>query len=341
MKKLRFLTAALTLVMTIIGSLSASAENDAERIAREFVNKYLDDKGYPTQVDPTDNSVVFKKSSAKLKTDVIYWITFKGNAKTMRYTLHREPVNFIGSNVNEDEIIRRREVAPVAAYNMTAENPLKVIVNGDKLEYETATFASTPKDFVENCLPAMISILEDANKVLVDKYWTQAKDECAALRNRYISQDNTRLYLPENETVIPSADIPTTIDVKNVAVGSAEADGSMLVTPGAQRVLTTLNARYLVPKISFAPKAAGVVTVAYKIIDPDGRVVLVQPGDDYSAITVFEVNKKDLKNVVELELEKFGTDQDDFWKPGMYKIAVYENGRELYNTPFTIKESKK
>ena len=64
--------------------------------------------------------------------------------------------------------------------------------------------------------------------------------------------------------------------------------------------------------------------------------MIATKGVDYCSTTNIEIKKTN--KTLECDLDAYGSDADDFWEAGEYKVEIYdfEKGALLYSTTFNI-----
>lgn len=333
MKKIKLIISAVAIMLIGSSAINAQAKyNDAEKIARTSVQNYLIENGYPTDVDPRDESLVFETPKDN---NTMYWITFEGNAMKMLYTLHRQRIDLIAKDKKEPEISRIIEVATRGAHDMSANTPLKVFVKKNRLEMEMSTYASSPKAFCE-ALPSMLVSFKDASSAY-RKYYDNARVACDSIHKYYADIDMTRRVVAQPQRSSEMADAEQKpVAVQTVEFSSVDEDGNPVVHFG--KPLQTRRMQFLLPKVIVQVAEPGEYTLYAKIKDTEGKTLLANADDDYTSIVKFQVQKKDVKSLIEVFLDSFGSTDDTFWTPGNYKIEIYQDGVKTYNQNFTVVE---
>lgn len=97
---------------------------------------------------------------------------------------------------------------------------------------------------------------------------------------------------------------------------------------------------YLKPRVNYVSKQAGEITLRVKWFDINGKLIRanenVTPGFSQEEVfRVFDINSNGGNNT--LFLKCFGYDKPGKWKPGNYRIEVWEGNTCLKSQEFTIK----
>lgn len=335
MKNFKLLLALLLLTAAGVSAQNATARkyNQAEKAARAYVEHYLaDDQKLPTRIDESDESLAFQAYEGN--DQVLYWIEFDGNAQNMRYTLHRKRIDVLNKEKEYDPREKNRilEIARLAAHNMTANGPISMYVNGNRVDAQIISYASTPEEYCKT-LPRIVREISGANKTFHDKYYQPAISVVDSIHGAYYNIDPKRKVMPQ---ALAADTMPTTIKVTDLALRSVDEDGGPLVNYG--KPLRTINTQFIIPRLTVVADEPGQYVVGLKMLDPKGRVIVSNPDDDFTMYGLVNVSKKEAKAPVEVELGKFGTTAVGAWTPGTYTVCVYQNGNLIKKTLVEIAE---
>lgn len=186
MKSLKKIFAFAMCAIMTCGSISANL-NDAERLAQSAMKEYLKSKGISSSIDNKDNSLNFLRKDSKGH-EILYWITFEGNASCMLFNLHRKPIKMVSEKDDKVSTSRRLENATLAAEYVTAKNDYKAFVNGGKVEFQFPVYAANATEYQKVF-----------NKVLASFSGAQASfDNC--YRKAKVYNDSVHAYWQKNDT---------------------------------------------------------------------------------------------------------------------------------------------
>lgn len=322
MKTLRPLLTVMIILMTSFGSFNAMALNDSERVAQKSMMEYLRSKGYSPAIDNRDESVNFKKN------DILYWITFQGNASGILYTLHRRPIKLNSSEKTPEQINQVCEVAEKAANLVNATEPYKVIVRGPKVEFEYPIYCQTAKEYQE-IFPHIFKTLS-ASKDKFDAQFPKGRNITDSIHHYWLNLDTIHRVVPQKE--IRGTKNARNLSISRIAVRNLS--GADQVMSDYDQGLRKNKCQYLQEKIALIADNPGLYKVGVKIITPDGKILVPSSDATYTTITTINVSKAKKEN--EYELLKFGSDQGNLWEAGEYKIQFFEDEAMIFEDSFNI-----
>lgn len=311
----------------LLSSSSAFALNDIERAAQLSMKEFLRSKGISSSIDPKDNSLNFLRKDSKGH-EIIYWITFDGNATCMLFNLHRKSIKMISEKDDKQKASRKLENARLASEYVTAANDYKAFVNGNKVEFQFPVYAASVADYQK----VFMKILGAFNGV------QQSYDNCYRKAKAY--NDSVHMFWQKNDTsklVVRQAvrnDEKATknLMISNIQIRNVDNEGNEI--PGWEKGLRGSKAKYLQPVVTLASTKKGTYKVGVKIITPKGKTLVPTRESVFSTITTIEVPKDN--KAADYELLKFGVNNSDFWDAGEYKIIFYEDDRQIFDDTFTI-----
>ncbi|MCM1369426.1 MAG: hypothetical protein NC204_03540 [Candidatus Amulumruptor caecigallinarius] len=322
MKNIRILF--LLAVVALLSAGRANAQSSAEVIANNTMAKYLNSKGIATKVKKEDNSLNF------LHRDVLYWITFDGNASSMLFTLHRNPFKLIEDKEkgNKARISRKLENARIAAEFITADNDYKAYVKGSRMLFEFPVYASDAAQY-SKVFDKILSSMENISKSM-HRNMGRAKAYNDSIHKYWMVNDTSKV-------VVSQRSIDTRASGQNLAynhVSIRNVDALDKVISDYDVALRKSDAQYIQPRVELASKKKGTFKVGVKIFTPEGRLLVPSRDSDFTTITTIDVKKTGKPEIY--ELNKFGTTNGSLWKNGEYRIEFYEDDRKLGSTTFTL-----
>lgn len=312
----------LLLAAVMFGFMSASAINVNELQAQNEVKNYLTRQGFTVEIDDTDNSVMFRQQ------DILYWITFQGErgGNGVLYTLHRRPIKLRADKDDDDAANRKNEVAIIAANTLNRTMKYKTFVKDCRVDFVFPMYASTPQEYIKQLRDVLESMLN------IKKEFTQAFDRSKSVADsihKFWNQNDTaRVILPQKQ----SAKELKTVNIKinKVSIGSANSNSvdsdRELIVP-FDGILQSRNCQYIVERLSISAESTGECVIGVKIFNPQGKFLAPTKEAVYTVELPIEVKKG--KKDMEIEMPGFGTTDSNFWKPGVYRMEIYENGRLL------------
>ncbi len=306
----------LLLVATLIGCFGASAASISELNAQNEVKNYLTRQGFSVEIDDEDQSIIFYQQ------DIMYWITFKSEkgANGILYTLHRRPIKLRGDKDSRDLANRKNEVAVIAANMLNKKMKYKTFVDDCRVDFQFPIYATTPQEYIK----LLRDVLESMSDIKKD--FTQAYDRSRAIadsiHNFWSVNDTARVILPQAATERPDYK-PLGIKVNKVAVGSFNSNGEPIVPYDG--ILQTPYCKFLGENITITADVPGETVIGLKIYNPQGKFIAPSKESLYTVELPVEIKKN--KKEYDFDMPLFGTNNEDFWTPGIYRIEIYENGR--------------
>lgn len=321
--------AALALC-AVIGVSSANAQTDAEEIARKQLAQYLNSQGIATQVDKKDQSLnfVYKDESKK---EVLYWVTFKGNARCMLFTLHRRPIKVLNDKQAADKELSNRilENAARAAELVTASNTYKAFLKGSQVEFQFPVFAANTDDYklvFDNILKSMKNV-----KSSFDACYKRARVYNDSVHNYWMTNDTSK-YIVKQHALPGAAQSGNNLKISGVKVHNVDAAGNEI--SGFNENPRRLKARYIEPQVTVTSAKKGTFKIGLKIITPQGKTLVPSKDARYTTVTTVEIAK--VNKPQEVLLAKFGVDNDSLWDTGDYILEFYEDDRKIDTDSFTV-----
>ena len=141
--------------------------------------------------------------------------------------------------------------------------------------------------------------------------------------------------IAQNKPIAPPAPIgPSPLKVTYIAFANFDAKGDVI--SDYNQPLRKSACQYIKASLDVSSEEKGIFKIGMKIISPDGKAMVATKGVDYCSTTNIEIKKTN--KIQECELDPFGSDAEDFWKAGEYKVEIYdfEKGAQLYSTTFNI-----
>jgi len=324
MNKARFFLAAVALF--VCGSMGAQKKatlNDVQKKAQQSLIEYLRTKHYSPTIDTQDQSVCFKKN------DLLFWVTFEGNTAPLLYTIHREGIKFTTDKDGKEKVSRKREVAQMAANEVTARRTVKAFLSrGGRVEFCLPVYAATPEEF-QNVFERSLAAFNDIKKTF-DDYYKKSRNVIDSIHSYWYDLDTTSVVLEQKN-------VPGTVEAKNlkisgISVRVVNADGS--VVSDYDKAIRRGQCRFLQEKVTLTSAKDGAFKIGVKLYNKDGKLFVPHKGTRFTTVTTIDVPKAG--KVVEAELLKFGTDVEDYWKAGEYKIEFYEDDTLIYTDAINI-----
>lgn len=309
------------------GSLLARNLNDAERAAQISMKEYLKNKGISSSIDNKDNSLNFLRKDSKGH-EILYWITFDGNASGMLFNLHRKPIKMVSERDDKARTSRRLENATLAAEYVTARNDYKAFVNAGKVEFQFPVYAATAQDY-QKVFSRVLAALGDA-QTSFDACYKKAKAYNDSVHMYWQRNDTSKIVVPQ--VVHKDAKSVKNLVVTGIQIRNLDADG--VVISDWDEGLRKSKARYIQPRVTMASSKNGTYKVGVRIITPGGKTLVPTVQSVFSTITTVQVPKAN--KTADYELLQFGSKSGDIWEAGEYRILFYEDDREIYNDSFTI-----
>ena len=94
--------------------------------------------------------------------------------------------------------------------------------------------------------------------------------------------------------------------------------------------------KYLGATVDVSSPEKGIFKIGMKIYTPEGKPMVSAPGVSYCATANVEIKKAGKPHQCDLDI--YGSDADNFWKAGEYKVEIYdfEKGAILKTTTINI-----
>lgn len=308
MKTFRFLSVmmAFCLSMNVVMAQNSLTEDGTK--AQKALVEYLRANGMTPSIDTRDNSVCFKSN------DIFYWVTF-GEKSPVLYTIHRKGLKF-----DEDPAFKP-SCARVACNEVNRKHNIKCFYNEKRIEFIMQTYAKDPSDF-HGGFRKMLEAFKDADitfKNTYDKAFDQWKKDS----------------VEQNKPIISNMlNATSPLKVTYIAFGNFDAKGNVI--SDYNQPLRKSSIKYIKASLDVSSSEKGIFKIGMKIISPDDKVMVATKGVDYCSTTNIEIKK--INKTQECDLDSYGSDAEDFWKAGEYKVEIYdfEKGVQLYSTTFNI-----
>lgn len=300
-----------SVVMGLCLSMSAMAQKplseDCTKAQKALV-EHLRANGLTPSIDTRDNSVCFKSNG------IFYWVTFDENSPVL-YTIHRKGLKF-----DEDPAFKP-SCARVACNDVNLKHKIKCTYKDKRIEFFMQTYAKDPSDF-HGGFRKMLGAFKDAEvtfKNTYDKAFDQWKKDS----------------IEHNKPIAPPTPVGSSpLKVTYIAFANFDAKGDVI--SDYNQPLRKSACQYIKASLDVSSEEKGIFKIGMKIISPDGKAMVATKGVDYCSTTNIEIKKTN--KTQECELDPYGSDAEDFWKAGEYKVEIYdfEKGAQLYSTTFNI-----
>lgn len=307
MKAFRIFSLAVVLCLSM-SAMAQKALTDGGTKAQKALVEYLRANGLTPSIDTRDNSVCFKRN------EVFYWVTFEENSPVL-YTIHRKGLKF-----DEDPAFKP-SCACVACNEVNSKHKIKCLYNEKRVEFIMQTYAKDPTDF-HGGFSQMLAGFKDVDttfKNTYDKAFDKWKKDSIA----------------GNKPIIPDAPLgKSPLKVTSIAFGNFDAKGKVI--SDYDQPLRKSAVKFIKASLDISSLEKGIFKLGMKITNPDGKAMVATKGVDYCSTTNVEIKKTD--KIQQCELDSYGSDADNFWKAGEYKVDIYdfEKGVKLYSTTFNI-----
>ena len=307
MKKVHFYSLVMGLFLSANTMAQKPLTEDGEK-AQKALMEYLRSSSLAPTIDTRDNSVCFKKDG------VFFWITFEESAP-VKYTIHRKGINFTEKSSFQPSC------AFEACNELNKKSAVKCIQDNKKVEFVIETFAQKPTDF-HGGLSKMLAAFKDVDK---------------SFRNSYekIYDKWKKDSIAENAPITPDTPVgKSPLNVTYIAFGNFNAKGEVI--SDFNQPLRKSACRYIRASLDVSSTEKGIFKVGMKLYNPNGKEMVAAKGLSYCSTKNVEIKKTDKPTLC--ELDSYGSDKEDFWKAGEYKVEIYdfEKGVVLYKTTFNI-----
>ena len=307
MKTIRFYFTLIGFCLSMNAMAQKSLTEDGTKAQKALV-EHLRTVGLTPSIDTRDNSVCFKSNG------VFYWVTFEENSPVL-YTVHRKGLKF-----DEDPAFKP-SCARVACNEVNLKHKIKCTYKDKRVEFIMQSYAKDPSDF-HGGFRKMLAAFKDADetfKSTYDKAFDQWKKDSIA----------------QNKPITPSVPIGNSpLKVTYIAFGNFDAKGDVI--SDYNQPLRKSSVKYIKASLDVSSEEKGIFKLGMKIISPNGKPMVATKGVDYCSTTNIEIKKAN--KTLECELDSYGSEAEDFWKAGEYKVEIYdfEKGALLYSTTFNI-----
>ena len=307
MKTIRFYFTVIGFCLSMSAMAQKTLTEDGIKAQKALV-EYLRTIGLTPSIDMRDNSVCFKSN------DVFYWVTFDENSPVL-YTIHRKGLKF-----DEDSHFKA-SCARVACNEVNLKHKIKCTYKDKRVEFIMQTYAKDPSD-LHGGFRKMLAAFKDADKTYKNRY-NEAYDQWvkdSIEKNKPITSND----LVENSP----------LKVTYIAFGNFDVKGNVI--SDYNQPLRKSSVKYIKASLDVSSEEKGLFKLGMKIVNPDGKPMVATKGVDYCSTANVEIKKTN--KTQECELDPYGSEAEDFWKAGEYKVEIYdfEKGAKLYSTTFNI-----
>lgn len=322
--------AILLIVVALMGWNVANAMTVAEKAAQKEVKDYLTRQGFRVEIDPDDDSVMFRQS------DLIYWITFKGDGSGILYTLHVKPLKLRAENDDDDTANRKHERAVYAANELNRISPAKTEVRHTRVDFTFPVFASSASEYIKQ-LSNVLKELQSARSQFHDQF-KKMEYVTDSVHNYWSTQDPNLVVLPQRAGAIRHKVNPD-LSVSNVEIATygsysnSEANKPLIDYNGQ---IFQDRCRFIREKITVRANEAGKYYIGVKLYNPEGKLIVPNKHSEFTTVTPIEIKKANKE--VDVELNAFGTPDTSFWTPGVYRLEIYDSDVLVRKEAFEIYE---
>lgn len=315
---------SLVIFAALLCCLAARAQrvklNEAQKKAQTVIMTSLRAINYSPTIDTNDQSVCFKKG------DLLYWITFEGKSSPLLYTIHHKPIKFSLDNGND--LSRRREVAEKAANMVNSRLTVKASMTGSRVNLSFPMYAASPEDFTR-VLPACLDAFSSVRKEF-DECYKIARVKTDSIHDYWTNVDTMTVVVPQKNVAEAASQRNLTISSISVRVVD---DGNNVISD-YDKGIRRKNCRYLQESIEMTAKNDGVYKVGVRLYTPEGKLLVPDKAARFTTVTTVDVRRAN--KMATYELLKFGSDDDQMWKAGEYKIEFYEDDNKIFTDAINI-----
>lgn len=307
MKKFRMIVAVIGLSLSMHAMAQKSLTEDGTKAQKALV-EHLRTIGLTPSIDTRDNSVCFKSNG------VFYWVTFDENSPVL-YTIHRKGLKF------DDDPAFKPSCARVACNEVNLKHKIKCTYKDKRIDFFMQAYAKNPSDF-HGGFRQMLAAFKEVDATFKNTY-NKAFDQW--------KKDS----IAQNKPITPNTPMGNSpLKVTYVAFGNFDANGNVI--SDYNQPLRKSACRYIKASLDVESPEKGIFKIGMKIINPDGKPMVATKGVEYSSTANIEIKKAN--KAQECTLAPYGSDADDFWKAGEYKVEFYdfELGAPLHSTTFNI-----
>lgn len=320
MKDFKFFIAFALLF--IFGGLSANALrlNDDEKKAQKSVVEFLRTKKFAPSIDPNDQTVCFKRDG------VLYWVSVKGDANRMLYSLYRNGIKF--ANPDDPKLSRKSEVALMAANNLNASRTIKSFQKGGVVRFVFPMYAKTPEEF-QAVFSSMMRAFDDI-KADFDAQYKLAKLKVDSIHSHWYNLDTTIMVVNQQGV----ANTAPTRNLKISRISARNVDASDNVISDYDQGIRKSKAQFIQEKVSLTADKAGMYKVGVRLYNPEGKLLV--PNDKARFTTISTIDVKKAGKEADYDLLKFGSKDSEIWLPGEYKIEFFEDDTRIFSDSIHI-----
>lgn len=309
MKTLRIFSIIFGLTLSMDMMAQKPLTEDGIKAQRALI-EYLRSIQMSPSIDTKDNSVNFRINGS----GPLYWVTFDESSPVL-YTIHRNGVKF------DNDPKFKLSCARVACNEVNQKHQVKCYYDNRRIRFVLETYAKNPSDF-HGGFRKMLAAFKDVDttfKTTYDKAYDKwAKDSIA-----------------NNKPITPNQPVgESPLDVTYIAFGNFDAKGNVI--SDYNQPLRKSAMKYIKASVDVTSVEKGIFKIGMKIFTPDGKPMVATQGVDYSSTANIEIKKANKKQ--ECDFDSYGSDTENFWQAGEYKVEIYdfEKGVKLFSTTFNI-----
>lgn len=314
-----FLTVILLIVL---GGASAQAVrlNESEKQAQRSLIEFLRSKKFTPSIDSNDQTVCFKKDGT------LYWISVKGDANKMLYTLYRNGIKF--ANPDDPKLSRKAEIAMMAANRLNASRTIKAYQSGGIVRFSFPMYAKTPENF-EEVFALQMKAFDDLKQEF-DNNYKLCKVKVDSIHNYWYGLDTTIVVV--NQRNISNTAPTRNLTISRISVRNVDANDNVI--SDYDQGVRKSKSEFLQEKIYLKAAKNGMYKIGVRLYDPNGKLMVPRRDARFTTITTINVPKANKDG--EYDLLKFGSKDSDIWEPGEYKIEFYEDDTCIYTDAINI-----
>lgn len=317
---------AFAALITASVSGTCSALNTFEQHAQTQMKEFLD-KTYDTRIRNDDQSINFMVG------ENLFWLTMEGNATSMLFTLHRRPIRLDDvKTMTDEELSIEKERAIYAADELSANNPYKAFLRGNRVEFEFPVYATSAVEYKK----VFHAVLESLNKVSLKEFkelMAKAKitiEGRKALNPKKAKSDKMVLQQPVRMPNTGGQKQDANVKISRISVRSVDKAGNESIPYGEMMYQNRLQ--FLQSKLMATADKAGYYEIGMQIINPQGQLMVPSENSDMTAVVTTEL-KRGNKDIV---FDPFGSEDVSVWEPGTYTLVYFVNGKEVFRQPINV-----
>lgn len=314
-----FLTVALLIVL---GGLSAQAVrlNESEKQAQRSLVEFLRSKKFAPSIDSNDQTVCFKKDGT------LYWISVKGDANRMLYSLYRNGIRF--AKADDPRLSCKAEVAMMAANKLNETRIIKSYQSGGVVRFCLPMYAKSPEDF-EAVFALQMRAFDDIKQDF-DRNYKLCKHKVDSIHNYWYDLDTTVVVV--NQRNVANTAPARNLSISRISVRNVDANDG-IISDYDQGVRKS-KCEFLQEKVYLKADKAGMYKIGVRLYYPDGKLMVPARDARFTTITTINVPKANKEGAY--DLLKFGSKDSEIWEPGEYKIEFFEDDTCIYTDAINI-----